>query len=235
MNFIGEGAQRERGDYWLYWVSLSLSHWAAATSMPLSENIEGTTAHFILNSIHCCSRTSFFPLSTSSPLRLPPCWGARQHMPQTFCQSSVAHPTQAELSFLSCCCCCCCCWSCKQIAQFFFGFSSAVSFLFCSLLLLALLAAAACRMPLPGGGYQRIILSKECGGCSSKLLWPKEKQRWLQQARKGVERRRGEGRGNGESEKWKVEKPNEKEREKYLLCSLVGFPVPCLLAPKAII
>lgn len=45
----------------------------------------------------------------------------------------------------------------------------------------------------------------------------------------------GWGGGNGESEKWKVEKPNEKEREKYLLCSLVGFPVPCLLAPKAII
>lgn len=196
------GAQRERGDYRLYWVSLSLSlsHWAAATSMPLSENIEGTTAHFILNSIHCCSRTSYSSLSTSSPVRLSLCWGARQHVPQTFCQSSVAHPTQAELSFLSRCCCCCCCWSCKQIAQFFFGFSSAVSFLFCSLLLLALLAAAACRMPLPGGGYQRIILSKECGGCSSKLLWPKEKQRWLQQ---GEEEVKGGGNGKVKSGKWK--------------------------------
>lgn len=31
--------------------------------MPLSENIEGTTAHFILNSIHCCSSTPLAPLS----------------------------------------------------------------------------------------------------------------------------------------------------------------------------
>lgn len=116
--------------------------------MPLSENIEGTTAHFILNSIHCCSRTSFSPLSTSSPLQLPPCWGARQHVPQTFCQSSVAHPTQAELSFLSRCCCCCC-WSCKQIAQFFLGFLLLFPFFFvlCFCLLYLPLPLAACRCP----------------------------------------------------------------------------------------
>lgn len=223
MNFIGDGGtERERGDYRLYW--------AAATSMPLSENIEGTTAHFILNSIHCCSRTSYSPLCTSSPLRLPPCWGARQHVPQTFCQSSVAHPTQAELSFLSRCCRCCCCWSCKQIAQFFFWvfFCCFLSFLFSAS------ACSTCRCRLPHAAARRRLstyyLVKGVRRLQFEIVMAKRET-----ALATTRRRRGEGRGEWKSEKWKVEKPNEKEREKYLLCSLVGFPVPCLLAPKAII
>lgn len=191
------GAQRERGDYRLYW--------AAATSMPLSENIEGTTAHFILNSIHCCSRTSYSPRSTSSPLQLPPCWGARQHVPQTFCQSSVAHPTQAELSFLSRCCCCC--WSCKQIAQFFFGFSSAVSFLFCSLLLLALLAAAACRLP-HAAARRRLstyYLVKGVRRLQFEIVMAKRETALATTSEKGSgeEKRRKGGMGKVKSGKWK--------------------------------
>lgn len=231
MNFIGEGAQRERGDYRLYWVSLSLSE------------RQPRQCHLV-KILKAPQRILFWILFTvalgrlSLPSAHPLLFGflsAEGHV--NTCRKPFANPplhTQLKRSsaFFLVAVVVVVVGRVSKLPNFFFGFSSAVSFLFCSLLLLALLAAAACRMPLPGGGYQRIILSKECGGCSSKLLWPKEKQRWLQREREWNGR---EGRGNGESEKWKVEKPNEKEREKYLLCSLVGFPVPCLLAPKAII
>lgn len=157
-------------------------------------------------------------LPPSLPLTLPRCpsrplyaVGHVNTCRKPFANPRCTHPTQVKLGLASACCCSC--WSCKQIAQFFWGFSSAFSFF-----RLPAAAAAACCL-LPGEGYQRIILSKECG-CSWKLLRPKEKQ--------------------PASEKWKMEKPNEKEREKYLLGLLVGCPAsrsvrPCFAASKAII
>jgi len=77
---------------------------------------------------------------------------------------SAAAAAVVATSSSSCCRSSSCCWLCKQIAQFFLGF---------------LLFFSRCFFfpwwsPTENcGGYQRIILSKEC---SSKLLWQKEKQ-----------------------------------------------------------
>lgn len=135
-------SEREREIEGITGCTGSLSHWAAATSMPLSENIEGTTAHFILNSIHCCSRTPLPPLSI--------CLSAGGHV--NTCRKPFANPplhTQLKRSSASFLVAVVVAVGRVSKLPNFFGFSSAVSFLFflCFCLLHLRLPLAACRCP----------------------------------------------------------------------------------------
>lgn len=87
-------------------------------------------------------------LPPSLPLTLPRCpsrplyaVGHVNTCRKPFANPRCTHPTQVKLGLASACCCSC--WSCKQIAQFFWGFSSAFSFF----RLPAAAAAACCRCP----------------------------------------------------------------------------------------
>lgn len=121
----------------------------------------------------------------------------------------------------------------SKLPNFFLGFLLLFPFFFvlCFCLLYLPLPLAACRCPAEAIN----VLSCQRSAAAAVRNCYGQKRNSAGYNKREREWRGGEGRGNGESEKWKVEKPNEKEREKYLLCSLVGFPVPCLLAPKAII
>lgn len=184
------------------------------TSMPLSENIEGSTAHFTFNSFHCCSRTPLylFSFSLCLSLSLSVALYAEGHV--NTCRKPFANPRQllhtpnssepqspppCPIPFVVLAG-----WSCKQIAQFFLLFSGFFHFSSFCLLLLTRWRLSTYYLVKGVRLQLEIVMAKRETAAATTTT-------------------------KAASEKWKKWKnPMRKNAKKYLL---VGYPAPRYPAP----